>query len=129
MKLDANGYQTINDSIKIINDYKLTKTYTMKHTQDYLDSVSLFKKSRTKKIQWIRRITLGSVALIAGGTGGYFEKRTKKTLEEYNSLGSKTSQEAFDTTWDLYKKYSSRRNLCYTFSVLCAAGFAVSIPF
>jgi len=129
LRLEAKDFKPVSDKIIVVKDSIINKTYEMEYTQAYLDSMSLIKRTRSKKIQWIRRITFGSLAVISGGAGIYYQNKTKNTLNEYNNLGAKTSQEKFDITWNLYEKYSHRRNLCYMLSGLCAVGFAVSIPF
>lgn len=128
LTLKADQYSDITDSVVVIKDSQIVKSYKMEHTSAYTDSLLKEKNLVKKKNQKIRRIAFLSLTVAAGGLGYYFERDAKKNYQHYQNLPANSGSE-FDDTWNNYNENSKRRNIFYVFSGISLGLFAISIPY
>jgi hypothetical protein len=129
LTLEADGYKPISDSLSIVKDSLLKLSFTLEHTQGFLDSIKTQEAQTHKGFQLARRITFFSASIAAGGIGYWFDMQVEKNLNYYHSLNRNSSLTNFDAAWNLFEKNSAQRGALYAISALCLVAFAISIPF
>jgi hypothetical protein len=127
--LKADGYKDIFDSLVIMKDSLVNRSYSLSHSKIFIDSVAFAKKQVTRKKRNIRRIIFSSLTFVGAGAGGYFEMETHKSLSYYKGLNGSTSSSEFDNAWNRFEDNSTKRNICYVLSGISCGLFLISIPF
>jgi hypothetical protein len=128
VKLEATGYAPITDSVLIIQNKVVPKSWSMQHSKVYLDSVAAYTQHKQKSKQWTRRILFGSAAFGATVAGVYYNRETDRAYNEYLNLNYE-NQHNVDSHWNAVESSRKKRNVFYIAAALFTAAFSLSIPF
>jgi len=97
-------------------------------TKPSLGQVSPGKAKKHGQGQRVRRIAFGSLAAGCGVAGVLFQRRSANLYNDYMADHSYVAAE-HDADWKSVTNAEKTRNVFYTLAGVCAAAFAVSIPF
>jgi hypothetical protein len=127
-QIQAPGYTPASDSILVIKNQVVQKSWTLQHSKAWVDSVAAFKQNMQKRVQWARRIMFGSATFGAAAAGIYYNREADRAYDMYRNLPFEKKYKA-DTYWVEVDASRKKRNALYVTATLLSAAFTVSIFF
>jgi hypothetical protein len=135
--LRQKNYQDLTENIRIEPVQVTEKGYTLRYTKTYRDSL-VREKFTNHGLRGIRRIVFGSLALLCGAAGFYFNWEAENYADECARTGVsydvatddfETHKAAYDKAWRSAEENVLRRNVLYGAAGVCATGLCISIFF
>lgn len=138
LKITMPTYATILDSVAIEKGHTYDRSFTLKHTTAYLDSIKRVRRSRRRTRLLIRQAAIGLLASGFTAGGVYMNRRMQERIDRKNDVQAEydASTGDFDRFRDQVDglqqeidKYGLYRNTLYAAAGTCVAGFTVSFFF
>ena len=132
------GYNPVKEKVRLEKSSFIGRTYTLEHTEAYLDSVKQVKALSAKRWQWIRRIVFATGAAGSTGTAIYYNLRAGQYADDQQDIqddyreaasGFDSFESRYESKAEIAKQARTRRNLLTTLAGVFACGFVISIPF
>jgi TolB-like protein len=150
LKLDLSGFKPIEETVVIVADKTVGKTYKLEHTQQWQDSVEALNKAAkavsppeeksVRKRSVALKITFGVAAAGAAVAGIIFDSVAKSNIDndasikaEYVALNDPSRaneyQQRLDDNLNTAKTMQMVRNVCYGLAGASVVGFGISFAF
>lgn len=134
--IELDTYKTIAKMVTINSDYRLSESYTMKHTTAYLDSIAAVELKKLaaeeaaakKKKQITRRVVFGLLASAGAGVGYLADREVEDRQTAYMAIND-YDEVLLDSKWQDVKKAKTVRAISYSTGIAFGTGFILSIPF
>lgn len=120
------GFHDISDSIIVVKDSLVERSYELVRMKSYLDSVAQVRTIRRRNFQRVRRVGFFLMTAASASAAYFFDRKAKESHDQYMSVKSGGD---FDTPWVSYEKNMERRKVCITISGVGLGLFVLSIPF
>jgi hypothetical protein len=108
LKINLPGYNPIEKSIELVEREVMERTIELSHTTAWLDSVAAAKKARKRHRQFIQKIAFGSVGMLLGAAGYYYDTRVNSHMREVSGVSAEydRAQSGFE---DIKQRYGEHR--------------------
>jgi hypothetical protein len=126
--IEAPGYATLNDSIRVVKNNIVQKSWVLLRSQAYIDSVDRFAQRTKSRRQWTRRIVFGSIAAGSAGTAGFFNFKANRAYDQYSAL-SYSDRIWSEAYWKKVDNYRKMKSSFYIAASVFTVLFTISIPF
>ncbi len=129
LSLKMQHYQSVTESLSIARNATVTRNIELNKTEEFIQYLSQKKEARSRRWQWIRRITFSSVSIGAAVAGVLTDKNVESLYREYSAISDYDQQDKLDSKWSDIEENLKMRNLFYIISGVSGTGFLISIPF
>jgi hypothetical protein len=138
MEVNKAGYDPVTRNFTLLPQEEVELTFTMRHSQEWLDSVAEAESIRHRRIQFAERFIFGIAGIAMGGAAWYCNNTARQRIDKatMNAQRYDLAREGFQTYKDQYylhreaaKRDINRRNILIGVASGAAAGFVATFVF